>query len=127
MRGFEVSQATVLDVGNAPARELELEQVGVVRGPRQDRLIAQLHALLPRLQHALADLGRLSGFVPAEDQLGPRAGLELRPQLLGERAAGLSGERVRGGEDRLRGAVVPLQRDHGRVGKVRGELKDVLG
>ena len=74
--------------------------------------------------HTSVGLRRL---VAAEDQVGPRAVRALGAQLLRERAARLRRERVGRVEDRLRGAVVALQRDHRRVGEVVGELQDVLG
>ena len=98
-----------------------------MRGAGEHRLLAQLHALLARLQHPVAHLVRLRCFVAAEDQVRSRAVLTLAAQLLGERPRRLRGERVRHVEDRLGGAVVALQRDDRRVGEVGGELQDVLG
>ena len=56
------------------------EQVGVVRGAAQDRLIPQVHALLARLEHPLAHLRGLCRIVTAEDQLRPTPGFALGVQ-----------------------------------------------
>jgi hypothetical protein len=64
--GFEVADTAVLDEGDAAAAELELEQIGVVAGAHQDGLVAQACPLLVVGEHAVGDLVRLLGFVPAE-------------------------------------------------------------
>ena len=87
VRGLEVPQAAVLDERDSPPGELELEQVAVVRGAREDRLGAQLGALLARLQDAVRRPPR-----PARPRRAatPRAG-GRRPA--GRRAA-VSGRRA---------------------------------
>src|SRR5439155_3342854 len=69
MSCLQVPQAAILDVRDVPARELDLEQIGVVRRAAQDRLLSELHALLARLQHPLTYLGGLRRLVAAKDQL----------------------------------------------------------
>jgi hypothetical protein len=71
VRGLQVAQPAVLHVRDVATGELELEQVGVVRGAHQHRL--------------LADLAGLRGLVEAEDELGRDAARALgapalRPQ-----------------------------------------------
>ena len=64
VRGLEEPQPAVLHVRDAPARQLELEQVAVVRGAHEHRLLAQRDALLAVGQDLLAhrvDLGVLVG------------------------------------------------------------------
>ena len=67
------------------AGELELEQVGVVRRARQHGLGAQLHALLARLEDAVADLLRLRGLVAHPHDARADAALAVRAQTLRER------------------------------------------
>ena len=84
----EVAQAAVLDERDAAARQLELEQVGVVAGAEQDGLRAQLDPLLARGEHPLAHLARLLALVAGEHELGRLAALALGPQLPWETARG---------------------------------------
>ena len=70
MRSLEVAQAAVLHERDAASRQLELEQVGVVAGAKQDRLRAQLHPLLARGEHAIAHLPRLLALVARKHELG---------------------------------------------------------
>ena len=84
---LEEAQAAVLHVGDAPARQLELEQVAVVRGPDQHRLLPQRDALLAVRQDLLAhrvDLRVLVGGsapVPAgrRRRAGRRAARAMNP------------------------------------------------
>ena len=69
VRRFQVADAAVLDVGDAAAVELELEQRRVVAGAHQHRLLAQRHATFVLGEHALGDLARLLGLVAAEHEL----------------------------------------------------------
>jgi hypothetical protein len=127
VRGLEVAQAAVLDVRDVAAGELELEQARVVRGAHEHGLLAQRGAPLARVEHALADLCRLSGLVEAQDQLGRAASGALGAQGLAVRALGLRRHGVGDVEQRLGGAVVALERDHRRAREVLGEGQDVLG
>ena len=67
-----------------------------MRRARQHGLRAQLHALLARLQDAVADLLGLGGLVAHHTTRGRHAALAVRAQTLRERALRLRGERVRG-------------------------------
>ena len=127
VRGLEVAQPAVLDVGDVAAGELELEQARVVRRAHEHRLLAQGGAALARVEHALADLGGLGGLVEAQHQLGRAAARALGAQGLAVGALGLRRHGVGDVEQRLGGAVVALERDHRRAGEVLGEGEDVLG
>ena len=127
MRGLEVAQPAVLDVGDVAAGELELEQARVVRRAHEHRLLAQRGAALARVEHALADLGRLGGLVEAEHELGRAAAGALGAQGLAVGALGLRRHGVGDVEQRLGRAVVALEGDHRRAGEVLGEGEDVLG
>jgi hypothetical protein len=125
--GFEVADAAVLDEGDAAAAELELEQIGVVAGAHQDGLVAQACPLLVVGEHAVGDLVRLLGLVPAEYELRPAALAAFASQRFRVRALGLRGDEVGDVEDRLCGAVVALERHHLGIGEGRAEVEDVLG
>ena len=126
MRGLQVAQPAVLDVGDVAAGELELEQARVVRRAHEHRLLAQRGAPLARVEHALADLGGLGGLVEAQHELGRAAARALGAQGLAVGALGLRRHGVGDVEQRLGRAVVALQRDHRRAGEVLGEGEDVL-
>ena len=59
MRGLQVAQAAVLDVRDPAARQLQLEQVGVVSRAREHRLLAQQQSVLAVGQDLVADELRL--------------------------------------------------------------------
>ena len=124
---FEEPQAAVLHVGDVAAGELELEEVGVPRGPEQHRLVAQVDALVAVGEHRVADGGGLRGLVVAgahERAAGARAG---RHQHLARRVAGRGRghDGVGDGDDRWRRAVVDGQRDDGGARVEVGEVEDV--
>jgi hypothetical protein len=125
VRGLEVPQPAVLDERDVAPRQLELEQIGVVRRPHEHRLLAQGRAALARVEHALTDLGRLRGLVEAHHQLWRAPARALRPQCLPVGAGRLLGDRVGDVEQRLRRAVVALQRDRRRTREVLREVEDV--
>ena len=115
MGGLEVAQAAVLDERDAPPRELELEQVGVVPRAHEHRLLAQLHALLARGQHAVADLAASCASSRQNDQRRARRRPRARRAALREARASCAGDGVGGVEQRLGRAVVALERDRRRV------------
>src|SRR5207244_11360705 len=90
VRRIQVAQASVLGEGAPAARQLQLEQVGVMTGAEQHRLGAQLHALLASREHALADGERLLALVARKAELRLRAALALGPQPLREAEAVLA-------------------------------------
>ena len=114
VRRLEVAQAAVLDERDAPARELELEQVGVVRRCASARpaRAAPCPARAPPARGRTTS-SACGGLVAARRRARARAARRARRAArLGKRARGLRGDRVGGVEDRLRGAVVALERDH---------------
>ena len=66
------------------------------------------------LQDALDDVARLVGFVADGDQVRLRGGCPVGPEVLGEALRGQADHAVGGGEDRLRRAIVPVERDDAR-------------
>ena len=80
VRGFEEPQPAVLHVGDAPARQLELEQIAVVRGAHEHRLLAQRDALLAMGEDLLAHRVDLRVLVGAAHEPRPFAAGRLRPQ-----------------------------------------------
>ncbi len=119
VRGFHEAQAAVFHVGDAAARELELEQVAVVRSAHQHRLFAQSDSLLAMRQDPLADrvdLGILVGTVhePGTFTAG-RLGAQPGQESLGRVGA----DRVGDVENRLARPVVAFE-DDGRDRRKRG-------
>ena len=126
MRGIEEFQAAELHERNVAARQLDLQRPAVMRGAEQHRLRLQRRAGLALLQHLLADVAGLPGFVAHGDQPRPFGRSALGPEILGEALAGLADHRIGGGEDRLGRAVVAVERDDlGRRRELRGEIEDV--
>jgi hypothetical protein len=73
VRRLQIADAAELDVGDAPAVELQFQQRRVVAGAHQHGLLAQRHTALVLGEHALGDLARLLGLVAAEHELRPSA------------------------------------------------------
>ena len=59
--------------------DLDLEQVAVVRGSEQHRLLLQAHASLAVIQYALDHVAGLLGLVAYGDELRALAGSPIRP------------------------------------------------
>ena len=69
------------------------------------------------------DLIRL---VAHRDELRPLGRVAVGPQVLGEALRGEIDHRVRGGENRLRGAIIALERDHARGrAEFAGEIQNI--
>ena len=77
--GLEEAQPAVLHVGDAPPRQLELEQVAVVRGADEHRLLAQRDALFAMGEDPLAHRVDLGVLVGAPHELRPFAARRRRP------------------------------------------------
>ena len=77
VRGFEEPQPAVLHVRDAPARQLELEQVAVVRGAHQHRLLAQRDAFFAMREDLLAHRVDLRVLVGAAHEPGALATLAV--------------------------------------------------
>jgi hypothetical protein len=124
---LEIAQPAVLDERDPAARQLELQEVGVVAGAEQHRLSAQVHTLLTRREHSLAHLPGLLAFVARKRKLWRLPTLALGPQPLGKAQAILGGDGVRNPEDRRGRTVVALERDGAGARKLLGEVEDVAG
>ena len=111
MRGFEKFQPAEFHERNVAAGQLDFERAAVVGGAEQHGLRLEREPGLAVLQHRLDHIARLIGFVAHADELRPLGGVALRPEVLGEALSASSITRVGGREDRLRRAIVLLQRD----------------
>ncbi len=131
--GLEELEPAVLYVRDVAADQLQLEQVGVVGGPEQHRLVVESHAVLPVGQHRVAHRLGLGHLVGAGAQQRPAGAGDLRPQLHAAKlrvaklraGRGLGHDGVGHGEDGRGGAVVLLEADHGGAGEPVGEGEDV--
>ena len=71
VRRLEELQPAVLHERHAARGQLHLEQVAVVGGPHQHRLVDQAAALVDRVEHVVDDQAGLGRRVVAADQPGP--------------------------------------------------------
>src|SRR4051812_37534920 len=111
MRRVEEFEATKLNEGNVPASQLDLKRAAVMRRSEQHRLLLQIGADLPVLQHSLSDITRLHRLVANADQFGALGGPTVGPEVLGETLTRKIDHTIRRGEDRLGGSIVSIQRD----------------
>ena len=114
VRRFQELESAVLHERNVAPGELELQLRAVAPAPEQHRLRLERHALLALLEHVLGHAARLIGFVADRDEARPRRPDTLGPQILGEALPREADHRVGGIEDRLRRAIVALERHHAR-------------
>ncbi len=82
--------------------------------------------LLAAFENFLDHVERLIGLVAHADQKRTLGGLSLRPQILGEALVGQFDDRVGRRQDRLRRAVILLERhDIGARAEMTGKVEDV--
>ena len=111
VRGLEKLQAAVLDEGDVAPGQFHFERAAVVRRAEQHGLRLERKPRLAACQDRLHHVARLVRLVAHADDLRALGGLSLRPEILGEALCSQADDRVRRAQDRLRGAVVLLQRD----------------
>ncbi len=124
VRGVGEPQPAEFDVRDLAGVELDFQEVAVMRGADQHRLIPQRRAVLMRVQHPGADLPRLGGLVVAADQQRrhPGAAVAGQRQL---QARHRRSDEVRQVKDALPGPVVAVQADDVQSRVVGGELPQV--
>ena len=125
MRHLDEAQPAVLVEGDVAAGEFHLERHGVVLGAEEHGLLLELRTLLAVREDALAEPLRLLVLVAAggEDR-APAVG-PVGPELFVAALGGLGDERVGGGQDGRRGAVVPRERRDVGAGEALLEVEDV--
>ena len=74
MSGLEELQAAELDEGNSPRGQLDLQQITVMSGAHEHRVIAQALAVLRPGEYCVSDHARLLTRVVAADQPGAPSG-----------------------------------------------------
>ena len=126
VRRLEELEAAPLLERDLPVGELDLEVGRHVAGAEEHRDLAQRRALFVQLENAVDDEARLLLLVARRDE--PRAA--RRPsrcvqRFFVKRSERARDERVRDVEDRLRRAVVLLERDDRRAGELLREVEDV--
>ena len=112
-------------VGHALADEHVLQDTGLRVRPVEDRDLAAGVALLDPLRHLGGDEAGLGVLVLDLEHAHRVAVPELGPEVLLLALAVVRDHAVRGAQDRVRRAVVLLQRDRARAGEVALELEHV--
>ena len=107
------------------ADEHVLEHAALRVRPVEDRDLAAGVALLDEHRDLGGDVARLGVLVLDLDDAHRLAVAELRPEVLLLALAVVADDAVRGLEDRVRRAVVLLERDRARAGEVALELEHV--
>ena len=80
VRRLDETQPAVLPVGDAPRRELELDEIAVVGCPDEHGLITQPQALLMSIEDPVDDGAGFGGGVVAPHEDGPARGRSLRAE-----------------------------------------------
>ena len=125
MRRLEEFQAAPLLERNPAIRELDLEVGRHVGGTKEDGDLTERRALLVQLEDAINDEFRLLLFIAGADEPGCFATDPCRPKILGKSFLGAADERIRNVENRLRRAVVLLQRHEVARRKLFREIENV--
>ena len=126
MRGVEEFEPAELDERNVAPGGLELKRGAVVGGAERHRLRFERGARLAIGQYADCDKSRLVGLLGDSDERGKASMRPIGPQILGVTFGRERDDGVGGGQDRLRRAIVALERDdaRGRIERTR-EVEDV--
>jgi hypothetical protein len=111
VRGVEKLQSTEFDERDVSARQFDFEWTAVTGCPEQNGLLFEEGAGLPVLQDAFDDEARLVSLVADRDELRLCFRGALGPEVFGEAFLGEADDAVGGSEDRLRRAVVAIERD----------------
>ena len=124
--GVEKLQSAKFYERDVPARQLDFKRTAVAGRPEQNGLLFKERTGLALLQDALDDKASLVGLVADGDELRLGSGRPLSPEVLGETLLGETDDAVGGGEDRLRRAIITVERDdvRGRRELVR-KVEDV--
>ena len=126
VRGIQKFQPAEFHERNVAAGQFDLERAAVRGGAEQHGLLLEQRSFLAVGQHALDDVARLVGFIAHCDQPRLRFRCALGPEVLGEAFPGEVDHAVGGDKDRLRRAVVAVERDDFRArGKLVGKVQDV--
>ena len=112
-------------VGDALPDEHVLEHAALGVRPVDDRDLAEAQPVFEERRHLGGDEPRLGVLVLHLDHAHRLALAEIRPEMLLLALAVVLDHRVRGVQDRVRRAVVLLERDHARRREVALELEDV--
>ena len=122
---FKELQPAVFDEWDAAAPEFNLELVAMVAGAEQHGLSFQVNSCLAMLQDTLDYIVDLGCFIARDDQLGPFSRRLVRKELFAKSFGCLCDHRVSCFQNRLRRAVVLLERDDvGRRRELLWEIKN---
>ena len=111
MGGVEEFQPAELHERNVAAGEFDLERPAMRRGPKQHGLLFQQRTFFPARQHAIDDVARLIGLVADGDKPRFHGGGAVGPEILCEALPGQTDHAVCRRQDRLRRAVIAVERD----------------
>ena len=125
VRGFEEFESAPFFVGNASVGEFDFEVGTQEAGAEEHRHFAQRRALLVQLQHAVHHERCLRRFVAHGHQPRRLAAITLGPQTLRVALVAPRDDGVGGFENGRRRAVVLLERDDARTGKLVRKIEDI--
>ena len=111
MCGLEKLEAAEFHERDIAPRQFDFERRAMMRGAEQHGLLLERDSGLAMLQDPVGHVARLVGLVAHRYELRPLGGEAVRPQFLLVTLSGQINDRIRGREDRLRGAVVAVKRD----------------
>ncbi len=114
MRCVQELEPAILHERDVASHELELQRCAVARRSKQHGLRLERHALLAACEHVLGDVTRLVRLVLHGDELRSLADAAHAREILGESLRGVRHHGVGRVEDRLRRAVVDVERHRGR-------------
>ncbi len=111
MGAIEKLQSAEFDEGNVAAGKFHLQRSAVMRGAEKHGLLLELCAALAIFQHLVGNISRLIALVAHRYQPRALRALPLRAQVLRETLGGKVDHRIGGGQNRLRRAVIAIERD----------------
>ncbi len=126
MRGIEKFETAELDEGDIAPGQLDLQRAAVMRRPEQHGLLLEDRPGFAVLQDSFDDVAGLVGLIAHRDKLRFYRRCPLGPEVLRKTFAGEFDHAIGGGQNRLRRAVIPVQRDDGgRRIELAGEVENI--
>ena len=114
--GLQEFKAAEFYEGDVASGELDFEKPAVMRGPEQDRLLFQRRAALVVFQDCLRRHRRAGSAWSLTVTRWGCSDVPIRPKIFSEPFRGQINHGIGGRQNRLRGAIIPVERDDRRRG-----------